>query len=93
MKPAQPERPEKKFKVGGISASVWKHTSTKDGQNYDYKTVSIDRTYKDDKGAWKHTASFRLADLPKASLVLQKAYEYLALNNDANESSPEQIVA
>ena len=42
-----------------------------------FRTVSLDRAYKDKNGGWKHAGSLRLNDLPKAALVLNKAYEYL----------------
>jgi len=78
--------PEKKFRAGAISATVWKNQ----GQNQDkeqitYKTVSFERNYKDNKGNWQTTSSLRINDLPKAVLVLGKAYEYLALNDNNTE--------
>jgi hypothetical protein len=72
--------PEKKFRAGTIAATVWKNQSEKDGKTFEYRTVSFERSYQDDKGAWNTTNSLRLNDLPKASLVLMKAYEYIALN-------------
>ncbi len=72
--------PVKKFRAGAISATVWNNT-TKDGES-EYKTVSFERGYKDPDGVWKSTSSLRMSDLPKASLVLQKAYEYLALGDE-----------
>jgi len=72
---------EKKFRAGAISATVWKNITAKDGQVFDYNTISLDRSYKDPSGAWKNTASMRLNDLPKAALVLQEAFRYLTLND------------
>lgn len=69
--------PENKFRAGGISATIWKNDTEKGS----YSSVSLDRRYKDGD-AWKSTASLRAADLPKAVLVLSKAYEYLSLNKD-----------
>lgn len=70
--------PLKKFRAGAVSATVWSN-QTKDGEN-EYKSISFERSYKDQDGAWKTTTSLRMNDLPKAALVLQKAYEYLTLN-------------
>ena len=64
--------PEKKFKAGAITATVWTNNSEK-GK---YSTVNLDRVYKDGE-SWKTTGSLRMNDLPKAVLVLSKAYEYL----------------
>jgi len=70
-------QPEAKFSTGAIQATIWKNE--KDGQ--EYRTVSLARRYKDKDGSWKSTNSLRLNDLPKAELVLQKAYEFLVLRD------------
>ncbi len=71
--------PEKKFRAGGISATIWQNSSKNPkGEETTYKTVSIDRNYKDKvSGEWKSTNSFRASDLPKLALVAQKAFEYV----------------
>ena len=72
--------PEKKFRAGSISATVWSNRGqNKTGEAVEYKTISLDRCYKDEKDEWQNTNSLRISDLPKASVVLQKAYEYLVL--------------
>ena len=73
--------PVQRFKAGAVSATVWTNDRiTKSGEPAAYFSISLDRAYKDKEGEWKHVNSFRVNDLPKASLVLQKAYEWLALN-------------
>lgn len=77
-------QPEKKFRAGPISATVWSNNNLdKDGKVVAYKTVSFERCYKDKNDAWQTTHSLRLNDLPKAALVLQKAYEFLALADNS----------
>ena len=76
--------PEKKFRSGAIAATIWANEGTKDGKKFSYKTVSFERSYKD-KEEWKTTNSLRMMDIPRAVLVLNKAYEYLALNTDEIE--------
>ncbi len=72
--------PIKSFKSGSIQVSIWENeTLGQDGLPKTYKTVSFDRRYKDKSGVWKSTNSLRLNDLPRATLILQKAYEYLIL--------------
>lgn len=78
--------PEKKFRSGGICATVWKNQTLKDGKVVEYMTVSFDRNYQDKKGEWNTTNSLRTNDLPRASLVLQKAYEYVALKDITEEA-------
>ncbi|PIN69748.1 hypothetical protein COY28_04775 [Candidatus Woesearchaeota archaeon CG_4_10_14_0_2_um_filter_57_5] len=65
-----------------MSASIWRNEAVrKDGEPVAYYSVSLQRRYKDKEGNWK-SGSLRTADLPKAMLVLQKAYEYLVLKGD-----------
>lgn len=77
--------PEKKFRAGAITATVWSNDTVKDGKKVSYKTISFERSYKDKDDEWKQTNSLRIADIPKAVLVLNKAYEYLALNGEEEE--------
>ena len=81
--------PEKKFSTGAICATIWKNNGTnrKTGEPVEYRTIQLDRRYKDKEGNWQSTDSLRLNDLPKASLVLQKAYEYLVLKGQGSSSS------
>ena len=68
--------PEKKFKAGTISAAIWGNVS-KEGRSF--KSVSFEKGYKDDNGVWQSTSHLNVGDLPKAIVVLSKAYEHLAL--------------
>ena len=78
-------KPERKFRAGAISATVWLNQGqNKEGEPTEYNTISIERSYKDKEGNWQSTNSLRKNDLPKASLVLQKAYEHLVLNKEVN---------
>lgn len=71
--------PEKKITAGAISATIWKNYSQNSQGTNTYYTVSFRRSYKDKQGIWQTTSTLGLQDLPKAQLVLQKAYEYLVL--------------
>lgn len=79
--------PEKKFRAGAITATVWNNQSVKDGKINSYKTVSFERSFKDPQGNWKTTTSLREMDLPKAELVIRKAYEYLALADNEGQKA------
>ncbi|HIH04643.1 TPA: hypothetical protein HA281_04675 [Candidatus Woesearchaeota archaeon] len=79
--------PEKRFSTGAVSATVWKNIGNGKEGPVEYRTVSFQRSYKDKKDdTWKTTSSLRLHDLPKATLVLQKAYEYLVMREQAEEA-------
>ncbi len=73
--------PERKVRAGGIVATVWLNKGQRQsGEETEYRTISLERSYKDKEGQWQSTNSFRLNDLPKAAVVLQKTYESLILN-------------
>ncbi|MBN1940797.1 MAG: hypothetical protein JW772_01290 [Candidatus Diapherotrites archaeon] len=74
--------PIKKFKAGGIQVAVWENQG-KEGNVFN--SVSLDKRYKDGE-EWKSSSSFKLNDLPKAILALQKAYEYLALKDNTESA-------
>ncbi len=83
--------PEKKYSAGAMQASIWvNEAKNKEGQEIEFRTVTVQRSYKDKSDEWQHTNTLRVADIPKAMLVLGKAYEYLALKNEAVE---EEIIA
>lgn len=77
--------PEKKFRAGAITVTIWRNETEKGSFN----SVQLDRSYKDKEDNWKKTNSLRLNDLPKAALLLNKAYEYIVLK----EKEAEQEVA
>lgn len=73
--------PEKKFRAGAISATVWLNKGHRaNGEESEYRTVSVERSYMDKEGKWQSTTSFRVGDLPKAVMALQKAYEHAVFN-------------
>ena len=79
--------PEKKFSTGVITATVWQNQGKgRNGEITTYRTVSLQRSYKDKNGVWQHANSLRINDLPRASLVLQKAFEYLVIREKETTS-------
>lgn len=85
-------KPEKKFRAGAISATIWLNEGqTKDGKLAQYRTISLERGYKDKNDEWKSTNSFRINDLPRAALVLNEAYRYLVLKQMQDSDSASQI--
>lgn len=71
-------KPEKKFKCGPISASIWAEGKTVQGEMVKFCSINIDKAYKDGD-EWKHANSFAAEDLPKVALVANEAYKYLRL--------------
>ena len=58
-----PNLPEAKFSTGAITATIWKNPSQ---FGDDFRTVALERKYKDKDGTWKSTNSMKVNDLPKA---------------------------
>lgn len=72
-------KPEKTYRIGSCSASVFVNTTSKKGADEErsYRVVSLQRRYRDGDD-WKTSTSFALADLPAAITVLQMAMNYVA---------------
>lgn len=73
-------KPEMKYRAGGVIATIWKNQAEIKGKTMEYSSVTIERRYKDKKDEWQSTNSMKLNDLPKAILVMQKAYEHIVLS-------------
>jgi hypothetical protein len=81
-------QPEKRFSAGAVVATVWQNQGkNKEGQDVAYRTVSLQRRYKDKDGNWQNASSFRTGDLPRVSLVMHKAYEFLVLKESEGSGS------
>lgn len=76
--------PEAKFSAGAIVATIWKNHKIFNGKQTEFSTVSLERRYIKD-GKWQTTTNLRTADLPKANLVINKAYEYLLMTPSIKE--------
>ncbi|MCH8149562.1 MAG: hypothetical protein IH987_16515 [Planctomycetes bacterium] len=68
-------QPEKTFRIGACSASVFVNTSKSDDKR-SFRVVSLQRRYKDGD-EWKTSTRFTQSDLPAAIQVMQSAMEYL----------------
>lgn len=69
-------------RAGAVKADTWENKS-QEGQSF--FTVSVQRSYKDKQDQWQTTTSFRINDLPKLILVLQKTYEHGVLSEKDSE--------
>ena len=68
---------EKRFKAGACAATVFANEQA-EGKDV-LRSVSLQRVYKDREANFKYTTSFHVRDVPKAILVLCRAYAHLAL--------------
>ena len=77
-------QPEIAFRHGGCNASVFCNEYQRGEETFSVRTVSFQRRYRDKKGEWQTSNSLNVNDVPKAVLVLNKAYEYLTSNGRAD---------
>lgn len=69
--------PEKVFRIGHVSASVFVNEAEGGGGGTrEFRSVTIQRSYRDGEET-KYTSSFTLADLPQAIRVLQLAQQHV----------------
>ena len=74
-------KPEHSVRVGGIQIAVWTNETTKGVM----RSVTIDKSYKDLKGEWQRTKSYKDSDLPKIVLGLQEVMKKLWLKGEVIE--------
>ena len=82
-------RPEKKFKCGPISASIWAEDKTLESGVVKFYSINITKAYKDGDN-WKNTNNFNAEDLPKIALVANEAYKYIRLSSSDPQTEPDQ---
>lgn len=70
-------QPEKTFRIGLCSASVFVNTAERDGEKRSFRSVSLQRRYREGE-EWKTSTSFGLAELPAAIAVMQMAMNHIA---------------
>ena len=73
------EKPEKTFRAGVVSVSIWNNKIQVNGADKEIKNISFQRNFKAKDGEWKTTSSLNTSDIPKAIVALEKAYEYVTL--------------
>lgn len=64
--------PERMFQSGNCFASVFVNKLSKDGQELEIKTVTLQKGYKDKDDQWQNNKSFNRNDLPKIIEPLRK---------------------
>ena len=81
--------PVKKMNIGALNLAVWRNDVrfARDGDSRIMYSVTMERRYKDQSGAWQSSGSFRLNDIPKLKLLLEKAYEYLTMEVSEDDDS------
>ena len=82
--------PIQAFKAGPVRAAVWTRTAkNRDGTEFTTYSVQIDKTYKQGED-YKRTNNFNVQDLPRVSLVANKAFEWICFQNGQNNGKHEK---
>jgi hypothetical protein len=74
--------PEKVYRVGHVSASIFVNTSTREddaGESVEreFRSTSLQRSYRDEKGNWQYSGNLTLGDLANAIRALTLAQGYV----------------
>ena len=69
-------QPTYKQKAGAMSIAVFENEGkTKDGKPYVFKTVNLQKSYKDKKDEWQNVSiSLRVDDISRAKMLLDMAF-------------------
>ncbi|MCA8999024.1 MAG: hypothetical protein KDA80_18635 [Planctomycetaceae bacterium] len=70
------KKPEKVYRIGYVSASVFVHDVETDSGKRSMRSVSVQKRYREGDN-WKYASSFSLAELPQALRVLELAQQYI----------------
>ena len=71
------KQPERTFRLGLISATVWRNEVETEAGIADIRNVKLQRSYREENGEWKSTGSMGVHDLPQAIRVLQLAQHHI----------------
>lgn len=70
-------QPEARFQAGGVSAAVFVNEGKRtDGSTFTVRRTVLQRTYLDAGGQYQTTSSLDANDLPRAILVLMRAFAH-----------------
>jgi len=71
--------PEKEFRAGGVSATIWNNQQSINGKEIESKSIQIQRNYLDANKNWQKSGSFKINDLFKVICVAQASFNYLTM--------------
>lgn len=70
------DKPAKKFRLGFVTATVWKNSSN-NGDTTFYNVV-LSRSYKTDSGSYEDTDQLGVADLLNAAKLLERSEAWIS---------------
>jgi hypothetical protein len=82
-------KPVKSFKASNVEASVWMQKVKRNGKTVIRHSVRIQKQFRNKDGDYEKTDCYFRDDLPKLRLVVDKAFEFIALgNSETAEDTP-----
>ncbi|MBI5871728.1 hypothetical protein HZB88_01430 [archaeon] len=79
-------QPVRKWSSGSLDACIWANEREVNGNIVSFNTVSLQKSWKDEKGQWRSSSvNLRRNDIQKAILLLQKTQEELLLTSKEEE--------
>ena len=75
--------PVAKFKHGSVEAAIFENEIEKNGKTFTVRKAVFQRNYLDKNDKWQTTSSLDVNDVPKAMLVLSKAYDFMTRSDTA----------
>ena len=76
----QNNKPIKSFKASNVEASVWRQEVQDGDRTVTKHSVCIQKQFRKKGGGYEKTDYYFRDDLPKLRLVVDKAFEFIALN-------------
>lgn len=64
--------PEKKYRMGQITLTVWKNTREVNGKQVDFYSNVIEKNYKDKDDNWKTTSTVSDSELQNVAAVVNR---------------------
>lgn len=84
-------RPIAKFSgSGGLNVAVWKHKTNGGADHY---SIRLDRTYKNDAGAYETTSYLREGDLLRAQKLLGQVDDWIEQDRAKHRGGQERAAA
>ena len=85
-------QPVAKFKHGCAEAAIFENEISKGEKTFRLKKIVFQKNYLDRDDKWQTTSSLDVNDVPKAILVLSKAYEFVTRAKGTKESEEEELM-
>ena len=80
------DRPIKKWKVGNWEVAVWSNKRKNNGEELEFKTATLRRSWKDKQDIWRdETINIRRQDLPKILAIVNEMMKELYLTQEKEE--------